>query len=79
MSNYPSDPDTTGHCKCPDRDVAGLICGCPLPCPWHTLTIDTTSDPPALKVPITSEPAHDPKLLSTLKDIGRAIIETEGE
>lgn len=63
------------HCRQPDRHVPGLICGFSLPCPWHTITIDTTSDPPELRVPITSEPAHNPKLLKTLKDIGLAISE----
>lgn len=62
-------------CNRPDRDVPGLICGYPLPCPWHTVTIDTTSDPAVLSVPCTSTPAHDPELLDTLKDIGRAIQE----
>ncbi len=67
------------HCRRPDRDVPGLLCGYPLPCPYHTVTIDTTTDPPQLNVPITSEPAHNPKLLDTLKDIGRAIVGYEEE
>jgi hypothetical protein len=63
------------HCKRPDRDVAELVCGHPLPCPYHTVTLDTTTDPPCVKVPVTNEPALRPKVLETLKDIGRAISE----
>lgn len=28
-------------CRHPDRDVPKLLCGYPLPCPWHTVVIDT--------------------------------------
>lgn len=27
-------------CKHPDRDVRGLLCGYPLPCPHHTLVLE---------------------------------------
>ena len=64
-----------GFCKHPDHDVPGLLCGHPLPCPWHTTTIDTTTEPPEVRIPITSDAAHDPKLHKTLKQIGKAIIE----
>lgn len=64
-------------CRRPDRYVPGLECGHPLPCPWHTVTIDTTVTPPELRVPITSEPARNPKLLRTLKEIGSAIMDEE--
>jgi len=32
------------HCSKPDRHVPGLQCGYPLPCPYHTVIIDTTVD-----------------------------------
>lgn len=28
-------------CQQPDHDCPGLICGHPLPCPWHTIVFDT--------------------------------------
>ena len=28
------------NCTQPDRDEPGLVCGYPLPCPWHTIMID---------------------------------------
>ncbi len=28
-------------CERPDRDVPKLVCGHPLPCPYHTVIIDT--------------------------------------
>ena len=27
-------------CQQPDRDVSGIVCGHPLPCPYHTFTIE---------------------------------------
>lgn len=27
-------------CRHPDRDEPKLMCGYPLPCPWHTVVID---------------------------------------
>jgi hypothetical protein len=27
------------HCRAPDRDVPGIKCGYPLPCPWHTVVV----------------------------------------
>jgi hypothetical protein len=62
-------------CQRPDRDVPGLLCGHPLPCPYHTVTLDMTTSPPCVKVPITNVPAIQPKMLKTLKEIGRAIAE----
>lgn len=60
------------HCERPDRHRPSLICGYPLPCPYHTVIIDTEADPPTLRIPITSEPDH---ALRRLKDIARAIKE----
>lgn len=40
-----------GTCKKPDRDFPELMCGHPLPCPWHTITVDTISNPPAITIP----------------------------
>jgi len=34
-------------CKKPDRDVPKLVCGHPLPCPYHTAIID----PPFIILP----------------------------
>jgi hypothetical protein len=27
-------------CDKPDRDVPGIVCGFPIPCPYHTFVID---------------------------------------
>ncbi len=32
-------------CKKPDRDIPGIVCGHPLPCPYHTIVVDTTTKP----------------------------------
>jgi len=29
-----------GSCEHPDRDVPGIQCGYPRPCPWHSAVID---------------------------------------
>jgi hypothetical protein len=26
-------------CTAPDRDVPALVCGYPMPCPWHTVLV----------------------------------------
>ena len=45
-------------CRHPDRDCPKLLCGHPLPCPWHTATIDLTHEPPTITIPITSQAAY---------------------
>ena len=32
------------QCVQPDRDVPGILCGYPLPCPYHTIVIDLRDD-----------------------------------
>ena len=44
-------------CNSPDRDVPGLICGCPLPCPYHTAIIDVSDDIAEVRIPITAKAA----------------------
>lgn len=41
-------------CQRPDRDVPKLKCGHPLPCPYHTLTIDLRAEPVAITEPLTA-------------------------
>lgn len=60
-------------CKRPDRDVPELICGYPLPCPWHTVIIDTKLTPPTVTIPATAAPQINPKMLGLLKSIARDI------
>ncbi len=63
-------------CKRPDRDVPGIICGFPLPCPYHTATIDMTTEPPTVKVPIIPDaPGLKPKTLRQLKKIAQVLTE----
>ena len=44
-------------CRQPDRDCAGLVCGYPLPCPWHTAIINLSSEPAKLEIPLTATAA----------------------
>lgn len=60
-------------CKQPDRDQPELICGYPLPCRWHTVTIDTRSEPPTISIPATQPKAANPVVLGLLKEIAASI------
>lgn len=44
-------------CKHPDRDCPKLMCGHPLPCPWHTAILDLDRTPPAIIIPVTADSA----------------------
>jgi hypothetical protein len=39
-------------CRHPDRDVPKLMCGFPLPCPWHTAIIHADRTPPTVEIAI---------------------------
>ena len=63
-------------CRQPDRDVPGIVCGYPLPCPWHTVILHADKEPPTMEVPLTVAPdVPKAKTLKRLKDIGRIIAE----
>ena len=59
------------YCERPDRDVPGIVCGHPLPCPYHTATIDVTGAVPTVTIPVASVPAIRRDTLETLKDISQ--------
>ena len=41
-------------CERPDRDALKLVCGYPLPCPWHTAVIDVIAETATVTVPTTA-------------------------
>ena len=60
----PTDPSTPptrrsspGTCTHADRDQPRMVCGYPLPCPWHTLTIEPASvtSPATVTKPVTAD------------------------
>ena len=58
------------YCKQLDRDVPSLLCGYSLPCPYHTVIIDTSAKPvPTVTIPVTMPKAVNPKILGKLKRI----------
>lgn len=63
-------------CRQPDRDCPKLMCGHPLPCPWHTAIIDTTVTPATVTIPVTAKAALAAR--KTLAEIARAAA-GEGE
>jgi len=60
-------------CKHPDRDFPKLMCGYSLPCPYHTAQIDLSTDPPAIRIPITADAAW--KVKHKLAEIAEALEE----
>jgi hypothetical protein len=59
-------------CRHPDRDCPKLICGYPLPCPYHTVTLDLGADPPTVTIPVTSDAMKSP-MRERVGQIGRAL------
>ncbi len=63
-------------CKRRDKDVGGLVCGHPLPCPYHTVVIDTEALPvPTVTIPATASKDIDAAMLKKLKKIARIMSE----
>lgn len=60
-------------CQRPDHEVSELVCGYPLPCPWHTVVIDMKPTPPTVTIPATAAPQINPKMIGLLKSIARDI------
>lgn len=54
------------YCKQPDRDVPKIVCGFPLPCPYHTVVIDASNKP---TVTIPAGRAMTTKTLRRIADI----------
>jgi hypothetical protein len=44
-------------CEQPDRDCPKLMCGHPLPCPWHTAVLHIDKTPPTVEIPSTAKGA----------------------
>lgn len=62
-------------CRHPDRDQPKMLCGYPLPCPWHTVTLDLGANPPTMTIPLTSDAAKSP-MRERVGQIGRALADT---
>lgn len=60
-----------GYCEHGDRDVPSILCGYPLPCPYHTVILDTTTEPPCVKIPAPRFKEVDLDTLEKLKKIAR--------
>ena len=58
----------TRTCRHPDRDCAKLMCGYPLPCPWHTVIVDLQADPPTVTIPVTSDALRHRERLGDIAD-----------
>ena len=58
-------------CEHGDHDVPTIRCGAPLPCPYHTVIVDTTVDPPTVAEPLMAK--LRPRPLRRVHDIAKAI------
>ena len=59
-------------CRQPDHDEPRIVCGYPLPCPWHTVTIHADRLPPTVEIPVTSDAMMSPAR-ERLGELARAI------
>ncbi len=59
-------------CKHPDRDIPKIVCGYPLPCPWHTVIIDLSEQPHKVVIPLANKRAL--AKADTIIDVGNALI-----
>lgn len=73
----------TEHHTCPrgDRDVPGIVCGYPLPCPYHTVTIDLEPTPPTVAVPVTARvgPWQRGLLRGIAKGLAAGLLEDQAD
>ena len=56
-------------CKRPDRDIAKMVCGYPLPCPHHTYTLEP--DGSVVVPPSALTPKR--RVLRRLRNINRVV------
>lgn len=63
----------TLYCQRPDHDISSILCGAPLPCPYHTVIIDTRPMMPTITIPATAAPQINPDMIGLLKQIARDI------
>jgi hypothetical protein len=59
------------YCNKPDRDVPGMVCGYPLPCPFHTIVMHLDADRTSIEAPACANVSDAVK--AHLLDIGDAI------
>ncbi len=57
-------------CRHPDHDNAKLMCGYPLPCPWHTVIIDAEAE--TVTIPFQSDALKSPAR-ERVGDVARAV------
>lgn len=67
------------NCERPDRDSPGIVCGHPLPCPYHTAVIDVTGEVPTVTIPVVSVPPVEKETLKVLKEISQVIHRAKTE
>ncbi len=68
-------------CKRPDRDFPKLTCGYPLPCPYHTVSINLENHDTTIDIPVEVDgnygvltlPVKDDLPVGRLCDIARAL------
>ena len=59
------------HCNQPDRDVPGIKCGYPLPCPHHTAIMEVGEEAAVITIPKHGSAAR--RGIKRLKQVVRAL------
>ncbi len=61
-------------CERYDRNDPKRVCGCELPCPYHTVKFELSEDPPFIKIPLTPKQTGDEEFMETLLEMCNTII-----
>lgn len=64
------------HCNQRDHDGFDLVCGYPLPCPWHTVIIHADKTPPTVEIPTTARGTR--RTARKLRKIAQAVTKAAG-
>jgi hypothetical protein len=65
-------------CRHPDRDEPRIMCGYPLPCPWHTAVIHADKDPVTVEIPVTSDAMMSPAR-ERIGEVARAVTSAKSK
>lgn len=60
-------------CKKPDRDVPGIVCGYPFPCPWHSALIDLDPDAEGAEMTVVVGPKVPAAAVAKVLEVARAL------
>lgn len=63
----------TMFCSKPDRDVPKLVCGYPIPCPYHTVMIELDPEMRGVAAKVSIPDMADPRTAVAATRVARAL------